>query len=214
MSQRIYDRIRELLETTPGLTQKGLAHHMGLNPAAINRMLHGNRHIMAEEIPVIEDYLGVRLSLSAPANVEYKQDAAPRGRRGLSDVPAQRLAPEPQMVPVYSYADGTRLSSATVVDWALRHPAQFGIVNAFAIYASSTAMEPRYYQGELVYLHPGRVTEVNRDCVVELKSGEVLLGRCLQQAPDKIRIAQFNPAQEKDIPRREIQALYPVIGRG
>ena len=64
MNHRIYEKIREILETTPGLTQKGLAERMGLNPAAVNRMLYGRRNIMAEEIPMIEDYLGVRLELS------------------------------------------------------------------------------------------------------------------------------------------------------
>ena len=31
---------------------------MGLNPAAVNRMLHGARAIKVDEVPVIEEYLG------------------------------------------------------------------------------------------------------------------------------------------------------------
>ncbi|MCE9507075.1 MAG: helix-turn-helix domain-containing protein [Alphaproteobacteria bacterium] len=229
MNQRIYERIREILETTPGLTQKGLAERMGLNPAAINRMLYGRRNIMAEEIPMIEDYLGVRLELSAPvvpANIEYRQEARHQpGRRGFSDLPAQPLPSSPEagaaahMVPVYGYAAGSlqkglNLSNGDVVDWVIRHPAQFGITNAFAVYVFSDSMEPRYFRGELVYIHPGRPPEMNRDCIIEMKNGDAYIKRFLRQGEDRIRVAQFNPPEEKDIPKDEIKMVYAVVGRG
>jgi phage repressor protein C with HTH and peptisase S24 domain len=228
MSQRIYDRIREVIEATPGLTQKGLAERMGLNPAAINRMLYGRRNIMAEEIPMIEDYLGVKLELSPPsatANIEYRQDARPAMRRGFSDVPAQHLPPSSEgsaaahMVPVYGYAAGSlqkglNLSNGDVVDWVLRHPAQFGITNAFAVYVFSDSMEPRYFRGELVYVHPGRPPEMNKDCIIEMKNGDACIKRFLRQSDDRIRVAQFNPPEEKEILKEDIKAVYAVVGRG
>ena len=225
MNQRIYDRIREILETTPGLTQKGLAERMGLNPAAINRMLYGRRNIMAEEIPTIENYLGVRLELSAPevsSNVEYRQDNhASASRRGFSDVPARVLegVSPAQLVPVYGYVEGSmqkglNLSDSNVVDWIARHPAQQGAVNAFAVYVLSNSMEPRYFQGELVYIHPGRPPEMNRDCIIEMKNGDAFLRRFLHQSEEKICVAQFNPLQEKEFSKQDIKAIYAVVGRG
>jgi SOS-response transcriptional repressor LexA len=197
MNQPLHDRIREILETTPGLTQKGLAERMGLNPAAINRMLYGRRNIMADEIPVIEDYLGTHLLLSPSA-------PAPRAQG----------TPDTQTVPVYSYADGTKLSSHRVIDTAPRHPAQAGVPNAFAIYVAGEDMTPRYYPGELVYIHPGRLPENHRDCIVELKNGDAHLCRFLRAMEGKIRVAQLNPSREADIARDAIKALYSVVGRG
>lgn len=221
MQRRLYNRIRKILETAPGLTQKGLAERMGLNPAAVNRMLYGRRNIMADEIPLIEDYLGVKLDLSAPdEDIEYTQHETRAARRGFSDVPAQPLpADTAAMVPVYGYAAGSlqkglNLANGDIVDWVARHPAQFGISNAFAIYASSDSMEPRYFRGELVYIHPGRPPEAGRDCVIELKSGDAYIKRFLRQTEDKIRVAQLNPPQEADISRDEIKAIYAVVGRG
>ncbi|MFH1159223.1 MAG: helix-turn-helix domain-containing protein [Pseudomonadota bacterium] len=226
MTHRIHDRIREILETTDGLTQKGLAERMGLNPAAVNRMLYGRRNIMAEEIPMIEDYLGVRLDLSATAasaNIEYRQEqGAPPVRRGFSDAPAVPWSSSPEVgskVPVYGIAAGEPqkgpvFSAGNVVDWVPRHPAQSGIGSAFAIYVFSDTMEPRYFQGELVYIHPGRPPEMNRDCAIEMKNGDILIRRFLRRNEDKIRVAQFNPPEEKDIPRDEIKAVYAVVGRG
>src|SRR4051812_11166018 len=99
---RLHEKIRDILEKRPDLTQKGLAERMGLNPAAVNRMLYGQRKIMAEEIPVIESYLGAPLPLSA-ANAEYRQGEKTRG--GFSEsAKASSLsfdaAPAPP-IPVY-----------------------------------------------------------------------------------------------------------------
>lgn len=228
MTDSLHDKIRHALETTPGLTQKGLAERMGLNPAAVNRMLYGRRHIRADEIPVIENYLGTRLDLSAnthvspPQDFEYRQKQGATRYRGLSDVPQERLVPPtaaPYMVPVYGYAAGSfekglNLDNGTITDWVPRHPVQFGIKDAFALYVSSDSMEPRYFRGELIYVHPGRPPEINRDCVIELKSGEAYIKRFIRQTDKYIRVAQFNPPQEKDIPKSDIKTIYGVVGRG
>lgn len=234
MSIRIHDKIREVLENTPGLTQKGLAEKMGLNPAAVNRMLYGRRNIMAEEIPIIEDYLGVSLHLSAPdddSRIYRHNPAADSGKlRGFADIGSRHniFLPESanprsffdaSVIPVYGdpsggMQKGLNLSSGDVIDWVARHPIQFGIRNAFAVYVSSDSMEPRYFRGELVYIHPGRPPEINKDCLVEMNGGEARIYRLLGRNGDRIRIAEYNPPVETEIPLKDIKSLYAVIGRG
>jgi len=224
MQQRIHDRIRDILEKRPDLTQKGLAEYMQINPAAVNRMLYGQRKIMAEEIPLIENYLGVHLNLSEArhtpaANIEYRQESP--ARRGFSDVPAQPFPDHhfaAPLVPVYGYdavnpKKGFNFSKDDIIDWVTRHPAQIGIANAFAVYIFSDEMEPRYFQGELVYIHPGRPPENNRDCIIEMKNGEAFIRRFLRQSRENVYVGQFNPPAEKEIPREDIKAIYAVIGR-
>lgn len=194
MNNRLHDKIRAALESVPGLTQKGLAERMGLNPAAVNRMLYGQRNIMAEEIPVIEDYLGIRLALSE------KSGAVPEIRQDNN---------LPTPVPVYKSSGGGK-----AVDWVARHPAQTGIANAFAVYVASDAMEPRYFQGELVYIHPGRPPETNRDCLVILKSGIMQVRRFLRQDAESLHVAQFHPPQEETFSAKDVGAVYAVVGRG
>lgn len=218
MAHRIHDKIREVLENSPHLTQRALAQRMGLNPAAVNRMLYGQRRIMAEEIPIIEAYLGVKLDL------QYPQDTKPqRIRRGMADnapAPFESLAP----VPVYGYAAGSdsagkssdelNLANGEVVDWVQRHPAQIGVRDAFAIYVFSDSMEPRYYRGELIFVHPGRPPEPNKDVVIEMKSGDAFIKRLIKLGDAKIRVRQFNPPADADIPLKDVKAVYSVIGRG
>jgi phage repressor protein C with HTH and peptisase S24 domain len=212
---RIHDKIRETIETTPGLTQRGLAERMGLNPAAVNRMLYGQRQIKATEIPVIEAYIGVKLDL------EYGQ--RPASQRGLGENTGVSYY-DSVRVPVYGYAAGSadvgrqgsglNLANGEVIDWVQRHPAQMGVQNAFAIYVFSDSMEPRYFRGELIYVHPGRPADVNRDCVIQMKNGDAYIKRLVRQQGGKIRVQQFNPPEEKDISLKDVQTIYAVIGRG
>lgn len=202
MSKRLCDRIRIALETTPGLTQRGLAECMGLNPAAVNRMLYGQRNIKAEEIPVIEAYLGVKLDL-------HRATGPMPSRRGFSDAEQQPFFSATDIIPVYGGADESR-----AVDWTQRHPAQLGIKDAFAVYISSDDMAPRYFKGELAYIHPYRPLESNKDCMIRLKSGKSLIVRLINEGNNKVKVMQFHPPQEKNIARSDIKHIYAVVGRG
>jgi len=206
MTHRIHDKIKAALDSRPGLTQKGLAKRMGLNPAAVNRMLYGRRNIMATEIPIIEDYLGVKLPLS---HNDKSRGVAEAGQESIS-------APENSvpLVPVYGCGKKQNISDEKIIDWVQRHPAQFGIRDAFALYVFDDTMAPRYFRGELVYVHPGRPAEAGRDVVLETVAGETLLLRLLRQTDGKIRVAQYNPAGERDVAKKDIKVIYPVVGRG
>ena len=210
---RLHEKIRSILENTPGLTQRGLAEHMGLNPAAVNRMLHGNRNIKAEEIPLIEEYLGVKISLSSSDNYFYQQKQPASARRGFSDVAQARLHPDAHaqsQIPVY----GGPLPKKNIMDWVARHPAQSDLVDAFAVYVPDDAMEPRYLRGELVYLHPHRPAELQKDCLIDLHTDETMLRRLVSQTAETVSVTEFSSTQEKKIPRKNIRAIYAVIGRG
>lgn len=205
--QRIHERIRAALESTPHLTQKGLAARMGLNPAAVNRMLHGQRKIMAEEIPVIEEYLGTRL------DPEYRQEQKPP--RGFSESGRQEplLPAALPPVPVYRL-DGPSLTEKDAADWIPRSPVQLGSRDAFAVFVVSDEMSPRYCKGEIAYIHPGRPAETGRDVLVVPENAPPFLARLVRDGAEKIRVAQFSPAKEKDVSRKNIRAVYAVVGRG
>ena len=223
MAQRIHEKIKEVLETTPGLTQRGLADAMGLDPAAVNRMMHGRRCVMADEIPVIEAYLGQPLPIAAAPALSMTGTALPVQRpgtpRGVSDVSRQaQLADAPAagtaalpVVPVYAFGDTQR---DRPLDYVVRHPLQAGMAEAFAYYMPDDALAPRYFTGEIIYVHPTRPPVAARDCIIIHVDGTAKLARLMAQTAHKIRVQCFAPQKEKDIPRKNISALYSVVGRG
>lgn len=216
MAQRLHEKIKHVLEATPGLTQRGLAEAMGLDPAAVNRMLYGRRGIMAEEIPVIEAYLGQSLQVAAGGVLPLQHQSLPRG---VSDSGSQaRLAAAPvagaavlPVIPVYAFGDAQRTAP---LDYVARHPLQAGIADAFAYYMPDDTLAPRYYSGEIIYVHPTRPPAPARDCIILHPDGTATLARLVMQSETKIRVQSFVPAKEKDIPRKNVSAMYSVVGRG
>ncbi len=55
-----------------------------------------------------------------------------------------------------------------VIDTVRRPPALKGIEDAFAIFVTGTSMEPRYFEGDLLFVHPTRPPEPGCDVLVEL----------------------------------------------
>ena len=238
MTDKLHQWIKSVIDSTPGLTQKGLAEAMGVNPAAVNRMLYGARQIKVTELPVIENYLGASYSSdggAAKAQVSPYMSVNRQEIFGGGDFVSQfpgfrdrgSIASyqnngdtnwSEMMVPVYGYAAASldsnlNLANGEIVDWVIRHPSLNGIRDAFAIYVFSDSMEPRYYPGELVYVHPGRPPERNKDCVVELKNGDAYLKRYMAQTDDEICVMQYNPEKNLTFKKSDIQAVYAVVGR-
>lgn len=209
---RLHETIKQLIDSTPGLTQRGLAERLGLNPAAVHRMLYGQRSIKADEIPVIEAYVGAKLDLQAAR--------AKTAQRGFSEGPVPDAFTQ---VPVYGYAAGSEdigkkdgglnLANGEVIDYVSPPPGA-SANGIFGLYVFSDSMEPRYYRGELIYVHRSRPVRANRDCVIRMKNGDAHIKQLVRMGEDKIRVRQLNPPLEKDIPLADVEAVYPVIFRG
>ena len=181
------------------------------------------RGVMADEIPVIEAYLGQPLPIAAAPALSMTGTALPVQRpgtpRGVSDVSRQaQLADAPAagtaalpVVPVYAFGDTQR---DRPLDYVVRHPLQAGMAEAFAYYMPDDTLAPRYFTGEIIYVHPTRPPVAARDCIIIHVDGTAKLARLMAQTAHKIRVQCFAPQKEKDIPRKNISALYSVVGRG
>ena len=212
--------VKSIIDTTPGLSQKGLAEAMDLNPAAVNRMIHGARKIKVDELPIIEAYLGQPYNAQSTGGT-YIPPTEIYG----SGQPARQMSAQLSTVnnsgpvPVFGRQDETiemriNLEDDEPIDWVVRHPSQNGLANAFAVYVFSSDMKPRYFPGELVYLHPVRPPEVGRDCLIKTVDGQILLRRYIDREGQNFHMRQFNPPQDDIIKKKDILKIYNVIGRG
>ena len=221
MTQDMHKWIKSVIDTTPGLTQKGLAEAMSLNPAAVNRMLHGARGIKVTEVPVIEAYLG-----QSWQDQEIERKFIPHRTRNADVYGAAQPARHPvenngfgqNAVPVFGIEQkdggGILLDHDKPVDWVSRHPSQNGLDGAFAFYIFADDMQPRYFPGELVYLHPGRPPARNRDCLIKFNDGQALVRTFLQRDGQNIVVRQYNLPNDTTISMDGVEAIYSVLGRG
>jgi phage repressor protein C with HTH and peptisase S24 domain len=198
----------------PGKSQRGLAHALGVDPSAVNRLLKGTRQLKAAEVQKVEAYLNAP-SGSAPINDN-------RGKFGT--FPATNASVDAGLIEVLGMAecgpDGWSLWNGEVVDRVPRPPNLAGVPKSYAVYIVGTSMEDRYHPGELAYIHPGKPVTPGCYVLVQIhpkEDGEpprAVLKRLVKRSGDKVVLAQLSPAKTFTIKADEILSMHRVVGSG
>jgi SOS-response transcriptional repressor LexA len=101
--------------------------------------------------------------------------------------------------------------NGNVVDYVERPSTLFGAENAYAIYLIGTSMEPKYEEGQTLYVHPDRPARARDYVVVEFLDGRAMVKRLIKRSTDSITIEQFNPAKRIDIEADQVKAVHKVV---
>jgi phage repressor protein C with HTH and peptisase S24 domain len=212
------DWIRRGLQK-PGKTQRGLAAALGVDASAISRLLAGTRQLKAAEIEAVTRYLdeGVQPGASVPAGFS----AAP-----LNYAPAPVAGPRdlPVVGTAVAGADGMFLMNGQIHDYIERPPSLQGVAGAYAVYVADRSMEPRYFAGETLHVHPGRPIPQgdNSFVVVQLKpevEGEApkaLVKQFIRRTATRLMLRQYNPPADLEFDTDAVASVHLIIwaGRG
>ena len=104
-----------------------------------------------------------------------------------------------------------------VVDYVLRPPGIERARSVFAIYVLGDSMAPRYEEGDLVFVHPGRPPVNGCDVLIELAGdhgapGACFIKRLVARRPTKLVLQQFNPPRSDiEIPLARLRVLYRIL---
>ncbi|HEY2009450.1 MAG TPA: helix-turn-helix domain-containing protein [Rhizomicrobium sp.] len=115
-------------------------------------------------------------------------------------------------------ADGWSLWNGDVIDMVDRPAALAGVPSAYGVYVVGGSMEPRYYPGELVLIHPGKPVTLGAFVLVQKKpkhDGDpplAVIKRLIKRTGSKITLEQFNPARSFDIKSDDIVSIHRVVG--
>lgn len=107
-------------------------------------------------------------------------------------------------------------------DWLLRPAVLIGVSEAYAVIAAGTSMEPRYFDGEVVYVHPGRrVAPGPRTFVVvqfhpeaEGEAPQALIKKYERQTASELVLSQYNPPQELRFPIATVKSIHLIVTPG
>lgn len=206
---------------TPGKTQRGLADSLGIDASAVSRLLNGTRQLKAAEVVTIARYLGIvppaeLVPIEGPDHGAAPLAYAPSAMHGPRDLPVVGTA--------VAGKDGMFLMNGQVHDYIERPPSLQGVAGAYAVYVADRSMEPRYFAGETLHLHPGRAVVQGDDVfvVVQLKpdaEGEApkaLVKQFLRRTPTKLVLRQYNPPTDLEFANTEVASVHLIIwaGRG
>lgn len=90
-----------------------------------------------------------------------------------------------------------------------------GVEGGYAVYVYGDSMEPRFYAGELLLVHPHKPVWRGDFCVVQIGSGDDSCGyvkRFVSQDGEKLVLQQLNPEMELSFDSHEVTATHKVVG--
>lgn len=79
-------------------------------------------------------------------------------------------------------------------------------------------MEPRYFAGEIVYVHPTRAIHKGAHIVLQVRSEDgdlhAYIKRYVCMSGDYVVVTQYNPAQEIRFDRGAVEAMHLIVKSG
>lgn len=160
-----------------------------------------------------------RLENLARATVDGPTRRPKAAMEGLSQIAASgsRGGAASNSIPVFSVAwaaDGVRKSINLVIPIEMINaPAPLtGVNDAFGLYIIGEEMRPVFRPGDLVFIHPGKPSQVGDDVVAIAKDGTVDIGTLTASTPEQITIEQYNPVETMVLRRSDIDKLYLIVG--
>jgi phage repressor protein C with HTH and peptisase S24 domain len=216
-----------------GKTQADLARAIGRNPSVVNRMVRGKRKLQTSELAAVAELLGISLT----ALHQKLGDSRAIGKQSLGRVtallPIEGTLPfQPVEMPRSGQKDlrvlglgaagkdGAYEFNGQTVDF-LERPAKLAHApDAYAIFNRGSSMEPRYFEDEALYVHPGRAITKGCFVVVQLQpendgdTPRALVKQFLRQDDAKIVLHQFNPEKDIEIARKRVLSLHRIVQNG
>lgn len=198
--------------TKSGRSQTDLARHLGVLPSVVNKMVKGRRQIKSTEADAIRAFFRVSESIYRNASARNEVRSA-EASLTMSDIQSW-----PNDVPVYGTALGGSSGGEFIMNGdtgmrVRRPPRLVNRVDILALFVQGDSMEPRYKQGELIYLEKARPPQINDYVVVEMKPGPegeqpAYLKQLVGRSGTKLRLRQHNPEKVLEI---EVSKVLQVV---
>lgn len=229
----VRQRLAEELKR-PGQTARGLSLRAGLGADAIRDIMRGkSKTIELGTLTALAKVIGFDASefvgpqpqpASAAPLAEYRIDMF----NWPKDIPvsgtvlgaALQFRSDGQIVMV----ERTEITSSDPIDYVRRPPALANAKAAYALYVVGSSMEPRYEQGELIYVDPRRPPSIGDHVVVQLRDGNghdgdeqvvsALVKRLVRRTSTHLELAQYNPAQTFSVPLSAVKQVHRVVPWG
>ena len=214
------DPVRQLIRATLAerqLNMSSVSKKLGKNHAYLHQFL--DRGIPAQLPELVREKLAVILQVP---EAQLKGTGAPIRGAALDRAVRTSFPIAGDKIPVLGAGQGGSEGffpwNGDTIDYVSRPPHLSGAIRAYAVYVVGSSMEPRYYAGELVYIHPGKPVTTGAFVLVQLKpegEGETpraFMKRLVRRTATKVTFEQFNPPKEFDIKASDILSMHRIVG--
>lgn len=184
---------------------QALADRVNTSKAQIDKLERGERRLTVDWLQRLATGLECTIhDLIPTANNQPNPDSWLAAANYKKDLPL--------LGGVRGGTDGVFFDNGRVFEYVNRPPNLQGVVDAFAVYATGDSMEPRFYAGEILFVHPNR--PLSRGCfvVIEFTDGRGLVKQFLRQDEKTLTVHQFNPDTDIVFRKNEVKHIFRVVG--
>ena len=158
---------------------------------------------------------------------------SPQSNTAESGAPAQTLPANARLgeelpdthvkVPVYGQAvggvDGEFVMNGNRLEDVFSPPSLSSVTGAYAVYVAGESMEPRYFDGEIVFVNPLKRARRGDFVVAQVQAeehGPVLayVKRFVRWNAEELVLAQYNPEKELRFPAGQVISVHLVVMGG
>jgi len=123
-------------------------------------------------------------------------------------------------LPVFGSAlggpDGEMLVSFEPIEWVRRPAPLEGVNGGFGFYMIGESMSPAFEPGDMVLCHPTKPPFAGQDVLVirHADGGQhALVKRLVRMDGTGVRLRQYSPPHEFDVPREDLVSIHLVVGK-
>jgi phage repressor protein C with HTH and peptisase S24 domain len=211
----VRQRIRSALAERQ-LNMSSVSKKLGKNHAYLHQFL--DRGIPAHLPELVREELAVILQVPEAQLESSGRRTRPAGTTRARDLPSFPGDRIPVLGAGQGGSEGWFPWNGEIVDYISRPPHLAGATQAYAVYVVGSSMEPRYYAGELVYIHPGKPVTTGSFVLVQIRpeaEGEApraFMKRLVRRTANKVTLEQFNPPKDFDIKTSDILSMHRIVG--
>ena len=206
MTDQPYPERLRAARVKQGLTQVAVAEALGVSQSAVAQWESGQSVPAEGTASKIERLLGIKY-------LAADREQRPAPREVLDTRPRLPIVGSP------SPGDDERILIDNASYGEILSPPQLeGVNGAKAVFVRGRSMEPRYFAGEVVYLHPRRPNPGDFVLITLIEPGyQTKVGYIRQYLGEdlvSLRLATLNPRKEDLVERKNVVAMETIVGSG
>jgi transcriptional regulator with XRE-family HTH domain len=191
------------------MTQLELAKALDVSQSAIAQWESGRTFPSEDVVPRLGKLLEIEIAAGEDRRRSGTQGFLPGLERPHLPITGLPVREDPELVLLDGRAYG-QIPAPTQLE---------AVAGATAVYARGHSMEPRYFPGELVYLHPDKAPNPGDFVFVTFKEPGFAapvgyIRQYLGQDISHIRLRTLNPRQDHQLPREVLVAIHTIVGSG
>jgi phage repressor protein C with HTH and peptisase S24 domain len=219
-NDEIATRIKQV-RTDAGLSQQGFADRLGrASRGAVGNWERG-LGIKRENLQAVAEKFRVSFEWLATGKGNPQAGSTSKANETPNALIGDKLAERGEYIPLYGHAvgglDGEFILNGNKLDEILAPPGLSPARGAYAVTCAGESMEPRYFDGETVFVDPLRRARRGDFVVAQIRNPNegqpplAYIKRFVRHNDNELILEQFNPVKELRFAHTDVVSVHFIV---